>query len=136
MAHSVGTIASCKCIDVHDHIGMERAANSKASDVSSSYGWRFRFDNECKRDVELLVRYLSPTEGWTSAWWKFEGLKKMFLGGANSKNGVFYWYARSVDGESEWTGSSSITHDGQDYDAHDVNITGSPERFDFGAKCG
>ncbi len=135
MAHSVGTIASCRCINVHDDIGMERAASAKASDVSSAYGWEFRFNNSCPKEIWLLVYFLAPTDGWTSKSWKFSGLESKFLGGASSKNGVFLWYAKTYDGQSEWSGDSSITHGGTTYAAHKVTISGSPERFDFGANC-
>lgn len=108
LLHGAGTIVSCKCINVHDDIGIEQAATRKADIVGNEYGNVFYMTNSCERDLVFTTQVYDVSRAkWQIISYTLRAGKDTYLmndGGdyLHTIGDTYYWYAETADGASRW----------------------------------
>jgi hypothetical protein len=84
---------------------------------ADSAGYRFRFHNECRRPVRVVIHFKDLRNAWrTAGWWDFSPRERAILRGADkvelrTNNSVWYYYAESTDGSGlSWRGEHPVQY--------------------------
>ncbi|MBC8756078.1 DUF1036 domain-containing protein [Kordia sp. YSTF-M3] len=78
------------------------SSSSSSSSSSTVEHYRLKFRNKCNKPVKVLIRYLNFEDEWKSkGWWEIAPNKTVYV--EDSKNRIFYFYAKTTDGKLVWS---------------------------------
>ena len=141
--HAAGQIVGCGCVNVHDSIGIERSAISKAAHEIGNDGWQFVIQNSCREAINVAVHYLDESGTWQTHTWEFDAGERAALAVGDvrvqTRNTIYYFAATSVDGTISWhSNDDNLAFDlgGQRVDFYQRNKSGDSENFSESFTCG
>ncbi len=86
------------------------------ANVSSSYStlassnsnhFKLKFKNKCHEKISTLIRYKNANDEWeTKGWWEIKPGQTAYV--EDTKNSIFYFYAKSTESTKEWRGEDNF----------------------------
>ncbi len=142
LLHGAGRAIDCRCVNIHDSIGTERDAISKASRAITDFGWLFYITNSCSKDLHITFYILNTDGVWRLHNYDFSRGESAFLSSRtgdriHSINRLFFYYASDND-QLEWLGTDptrSWNVNGEAKLFRDKTISPDAELFTLSLTC-
>jgi len=82
--------------------------------------YKLKLKNKCSKDIKTFIRYKNFEGQWKSkGWWKIKPGETVHV--EDSKNNLFYFFAKSTDGSLVWKGKDNVkTFEGKEYGLREI----------------